>query len=105
MTGSNSLLETLTARLLEIQPLLKERGIVSKVNVNTARGTMGIEIEGPKHLVLVQAWEETRSLDVTLMDRVSKKSVVLSAGPCPSADHDVTTRIDTLRDALLQPVE
>ncbi len=69
MTGTSSFLQILTVSFLAIQPLLKGRGVVSKVNVNTAQGTMGIEIESPQHLALVQAWEDARSLDVTLMDR------------------------------------
>jgi hypothetical protein len=101
MDGLSTFLETLMAKWLEIQPLLKGRGILSKVNVTTARDTLGIEVESPTHLALVQAWESTRSLDVTIMDRASQASVLLSAGPCRS-DDEIVARIDALRDALLQ---
>jgi len=101
MDGLSAFRETLTAKWLEIQPLLKERRIFSKVTLGTARDTLGIEIASPTHLALVQAWESTRSLDVTMMDRASQTTVLLSAGPCPS-DNEIATRIDALHRALLQ---
>jgi hypothetical protein len=58
----------------------------SSMNQNIKRDlehdTAGIEIESRDFLVVVQIWEHAECLDVTVMEKNSGTSKMLSAGPC-----------------------
>ena len=56
---------------------------------------LGVEVQSSAHLALVEAWEHARCLDVTVMERTSGESRILSAGPC-ATNAEVESRLEML---------
>lgn len=99
-TTSHAFLDAVANCWAALLPSLSGRGVESRQRVDADRGTMGIEIESPAHFAAVQVWEQSQSLDVTIMTRSSRVSKILSAGQCVG-EVDVSARLLSLRDALL----
>jgi len=62
-----------------------------------------VEIETSDHLALVEGWERGRCLDVTVMNKKTTASAILSAGQC-KGDEDVDLRIEQLCQTIGIPV-
>ncbi len=54
-----------------------------------------IEIQSPRHLATIEAWETASCLDVTILEISSGAGEILSSGECPTAD-ELQARITQL---------
>jgi hypothetical protein len=76
------------------------------VELNVQYGTqpkLGVEIKTATHLALLEAWEQDRCLDATVLENSTNESTIVFSGPCPT-DQEVDDRIAALCRVLRLPV-
>lgn len=78
----NPFLASVLAAWHPYQARLSRLNIQCTAHLNEERGTLGIEVEGPSAVGLIQAWEHASCLDFTYTRIPSLDSVLLFAGPC-----------------------
>jgi hypothetical protein len=98
---SRSFLDFVSSTWQEHERELFDAGFRSQLKQSEERKTLGIEVEGPRQLASVQAWEYANCLDVVVMELPTKNSRILSAGPC-SSFADAQSRLAALRAILLE---
>ena len=75
-------LESVESRWLALLPGLLPHGFASKVLDGRANGKLAVEVSSATYFALIEAWSNAACLDVTVLDRATGKSTVLSAGSC-----------------------
>jgi hypothetical protein len=75
-----------------------EGGVELKVQYG-AQPKLGVEIKTATHLALLEAWDQGRCLDATVLENRTKESTVIFSGPCPT-DQEVDDRIAALCQVL-----
>jgi len=64
-----------------------------------AQPKLGVAIRTATHLALLEAWDQDRCLDATVLENSTNKSTALFSGPCQT-DQEADDRISALCQVL-----
>jgi hypothetical protein len=98
---SSSFLDSVLSKWQTQESALSKSGFRSRILRNVERQHLGIEVEGPRHIASIQAWEHAQCLDVVVMGLSSKDSRFLSGGPCVNFS-EAEARLSDLCAILLE---
>jgi hypothetical protein len=95
----DSFLDLVAASWRELALSLRNSGISSDERRSNQIEKLGIEINSPTHVAILEPWEHANCLDATIMERATGESEILFAGPCGARD-EIVLRLRKLVDAL-----